>query len=52
MGFFSFLWNCIFSYIELLNNVPIVNGYSALDFILCCLLFGFLIHILLKRSRD
>ena len=52
MGVFTFLWNCIFNFIELLNRVPIVSGFSALDFILCCLIFSFVISMIFKRRGD
>ena len=53
MEFFTFIWNCIISFIELLDNVPITNNFSALDFLLCCILFGIVISIVLKkRSSD
>ena len=52
MGVFTFLWNCIFGFIELLNRVPIVSNFSALDFILCTLLFSFVLSIVLRKKGD
>lgn len=50
MEFFAFIWNCIISFIELLDNVPITNNFSALDFLLSMLFFGIILSIVLRKE--
>lgn len=52
MEIFNFIFNVIIGFFELLAQVPIVNGFNALDFILCCLLFSIAFSVFSKRRSD
>ena len=52
MEIFTFIWNVIFGFIELLDDVPITNNFSALDFILCSILIGIVLSFILKKWSD
>lgn len=52
MDFFNFVWNCIVSFFELLDNVPIMGNFSALDFILGILLVFIFIKLVFGNRSD
>ena len=49
---FDFIINCIIGWIELLDNVPIFEGFSALDFILSFTLFLIIISFFFLHRKD